>query len=91
MEDENIIDMETNCIREIKEEAVTEISTDNSKEDNDICIAKGIEDNDKIREVLALSKEPLGNEVKEKADIIEAKGETKVDVEEDLKMHHKVK
>ena len=32
-----------------------------------------------------LFQEPLGTEVKEKADIIEAEGETKVDVEEDSK------
>merc|ERR1712238_206872 len=52
---------------------------------NYIFVDKVIEDNDNIREVLAISKEPLGTEVKEIADIIEAEGETKVDVEEDSK------
>ena len=72
-------------------EDMSETSTVNSKEDEDIVIDKVIEENNNIREVLDSSKEPYGNEVKEKADIIEAKGETKVDVEEDFKMHHKVK
>ena len=48
-------------------------------------IDKVIEENDNIREVLAISKEPLGNEVKEIVNMIEAEGETKVDVENDLK------
>ena len=48
-------------------------------------VDKCIEDNDNIREVLVLSKEPLGNTVKEIFNIIEAEGETKVDVEEYLK------
>ena len=48
-------------------------------------VDKFIEDNDNIREVLVLSKEPLGNTVKEIFNIIEAEGETKVDVEEYLK------
>ena len=50
-----------------------------------IIVDKVIEDKDNIREVLDISKEPLGNEVKEKADIIEAEGETKVDGEADSK------
>ena len=48
-------------------------------------VDKCIEDNDNIREVLVLSKEPLGNTVKEIFSIIEAEGETTVDVEEYLK------
>ena len=48
-------------------------------------IDKVVEDNDNIREVLVLSKEPLGNTVKEIVNIIEGEGETKVDVEEYLK------
>ena len=85
VEDENIIDMEDISMGETNEEAMTEIITVNSKEDDDIVIDKVIEENDNIREVLAISKEPLGTEVKEIADIIEAEGETKVDVEEDSK------
>ena len=48
-------------------------------------VDKVVEDNDNIREVLVLSKEPLGNTVKEIVNIIEGEGETKVDVEEYLK------
>ena len=50
-----------------------------------IIVDKVIEDKDNIREVLDISKEPLGNEIKEKAYIIEAEGDTKIDVEEDSK------
>merc|ERR1712238_197852 len=85
VEDENIIDMEDMSMCETNEEAVMKKITVNSKEDDDIFVDKIIEDNDNIREVLAISKEPLGTEVKEKADIIEAEGETNVDVEEDSK------
>ena len=67
------------------EESMSNIITVKQKEDDDIFVDKVIEDNDNIREVLAISKEPLGNEVKEIADTIEAAGETKVDVEEDSK------
>ena len=81
VEDENIIDMEDISMCE----DMSETSTVNSKEDEDIVIDKVIEENNNIREVLDSSKEPYGNEVKEKADIIEAEGETKVGVEEDLK------
>ena len=66
VEDENIIDMEDISMGETNEEAMTEIITVNSKEDDDIVIDKVIEENDNIREVLAISKEPLNNEVKEK-------------------------
>merc|ERR1712238_130375 len=79
VEDENIIDMEDISMCETNEEAIKEIITVNSKEDDDIFVDKIIEDNDNIGEVLAISKEPLGTEVKEKADIIEAEGETNVD------------
>merc|ERR1711957_765731 len=85
VEDENIIDMEDMSMCETNEEAVKEIITVNSKEDDDMFVDKIIEDNDNIREVLAISKESLGTEVKEKADIIEAEGENKVDIEEDSK------
>merc|ERR1712238_139582 len=85
VEDENIIDMEDISMCETNEEAIKEIVSVKSKEDDDIFVDKIIEDNDNIREVLAISKEPLGTEVKEKADIIEAEGETKVDIEEDSK------
>merc|ERR1712238_49916 len=85
VEDENIIDMEDISMCETNEEAIKEIITVNSKEDDDIFVDKIIEDNDNIGEVLAISKEPLGTEVKEKADIIEAEGETKVDIKEDSK------
>ena len=47
-----------------------------------IIVDKVIEDKHNIREVLDLSKEPLGNEIN---DIIEAEGDTKIDVEEDSK------
>ena len=67
VEDENIIDMEDISMGETNEEAMTEIITVNSKEDDDIVIDKVIEENDNIREVLAISKESLGNEVKEKS------------------------
>ena len=67
------------------EESMSNIITVKQKEDDDIFVDKVIEDNDNIREVLAISKEPLGNEVKEITDTIEAAGETKVDVEEDSK------
>merc|ERR1712238_644501 len=85
VEDENIIDMEDISMCETNEEAIKEIITVNSKEDDDIFVDKIIEDNDNIREVLAISKEPLGTEVKEKADIIEAEGETNVDIKENSK------
>ena len=83
VEDKNIIDMEDIPMCETNEEAMTEIITVNSKEDDDTFVDKVIEDNDNIREVLAISKGPLGNEMKEIADIIEVEGETKVDIEED--------
>ena len=67
------------------EESMSNIITAKQKEDDDIFVDKVIEDNDNIIEVLAISKEPLGNEVKEIADTIEAAGETKVAVEEDSK------
>ena len=67
VEDENIIVMKDVSMGETNEEAMTEIITVNSKEDDDIVIDKVIEENDNIREVLAISKEPLGNEVKEKS------------------------
>jgi len=85
VEDQSIIDMEDMSMCVTNEEAMTEIITVYSKEDDDTVVDKVIEDNDNIREVLAISKEPLGTEVKEIADIIEAEGETKVDVEEDSK------
>ena len=75
VEDENIIDMEDIPMCETNEEAMTEIITVNSKEDDDTFVDKVIEDNDSIREVLAISKGPLGNEMKEIADIIEVEGE----------------
>merc|ERR1712238_643365 len=77
--------MEDISMCETNEEAIKEIITVNSKEDDDIFVDKIIEDNDNIREVLAISKEPLGTEVKEKADIIEAEGETNVDIKENSK------
>ena len=52
--DENSIDMENISMCETNEEAMTEIITVNSKEDEDIVVDKVIEDNDNIREVLAL-------------------------------------
>ena len=85
VEDENIIDREDISVGETNEETMSGISTVNSKEDEDIVIDKVIEENNNIREVLDSSKEPYGNEVKEKADIIEAEGDTKIDVEEDSK------
>ena len=65
VEDENIIDMDDISMDETNEEAMMEIITVNSKEDDDIVIDKVIEENDNIREVLAISKGPLGNEMKE--------------------------
>jgi len=41
-------------------------------ENADTVVEKVIEDNDNIRNFIALSKEPLGNEVKEIVNIIEA-------------------
>ena len=65
VEDENIIDMEDISMCETNEEAMTDIITVHSKEeDDDIFVDKVIEDNDNIREVLAISKVPWGNQVK---------------------------
>ena len=68
----------------INEEATTKIITAKSKEGEYTFVDKVIEENDNIREVLDISKEPLGIAVNEKSDIIEAEGGTKVDVEVDL-------
>ena len=65
VEDKNIIDMEDISMCETNEEAMTDIITVHSKEeDDDIFVDKVIEDNDNIREVLAISKVPWGNQVK---------------------------
>ena len=72
MEDENIIDREDISVGETNEETMSGISTVNSKEDEDIVIDKVIEENNNIREVLAIPKESLSNEVKEIVNIIEA-------------------
>ena len=85
VKDENSIDMENISMCETNEEAMTEIITVNSEEYDDTVVDKVIEDNDNIRQVLAISKEPLGNAVKGIVNIIESAGETKVDVEEYLK------
>ena len=49
VEDENIIDMEDIPMCETDKEAMTDIITVNSKEDDDIFVDKFIEDNDIIR------------------------------------------
>ena len=56
--------MEDISMCETNEEAMTEIITVNSKEYDDTVVDKVIEDNDNIRVVLDISKEPLGTEVR---------------------------
>jgi len=61
VEDQNIIDMEDISMCVTNEEAMMEIITVNSKEDDDTVVDKVIEDNDNIREVLGDSKSFHGN------------------------------
>ena len=59
--EENSIDREDISMCMTNEEAMTEIITVNSKEDDDTVVDKVIEDNDNIREVLGDSKSFHGN------------------------------